>query len=172
MTYAIAGDNEMRISQGEVGKSSETMEISFEDEPTHQAYLNQLLAELFEQGYQETKYDDLTLLFVQTHPRAALAQDNNLLVVFNEFKSLQNVFDEPIYEKHLGNYAASDVGMGFNLFYNFWDESKGLEAIVKVIESNNLEKQSMVAKRIYKSEDDWDYQVIYPRNFQGTFDPS
>ena len=167
LTCKIEGDNEVVIQTGEVGEYVKSVKLNFENDTLRNNYINQKVNELSEQGYQKVKFDDSVVLFVQIHPPKN--KTNNLLDVFDKYEELQEIFDKPIYERHIGYFATSDLGAGVNLLYNIWDEKKGVDVIMEVINSNQLAEQTIIAKRIYKTEQDWDYQIIYPKNFNGIF---
>ena len=169
LTCNIKGDNDLIIQTGEVGEYVKYLELNFENESLRSDYINQKVNELNEQGYQKIKFDDLVTLFVQIH--SPKNKTDKLLDVFDKYHELQEIFDKPIYERHIGQFVASDLGAGFNLLYNVWDEKKGIDVIMEVINSNQLAEQTIIAKRVYKTEQSWDYQVIYPKKFNGTFNP-
>ncbi|MBT28514.1 MAG: hypothetical protein CMO01_02555 [Thalassobius sp.] len=169
-TFEIQGMDELTIKKGVVGEFVEYTNFHFESDSVRLPFIETQLADILEQGYQEEKYDDQTILFIQIKPNI-LNNKKDLIKLLDQFEEVSRLFDEPIYEKNLGSYAASDLGAGYNILYSVWDEKKGFNAILQVIENHQLEDRSIVAKRIYKSEEDWDYEVIYPNPFNGEFDP-
>ncbi|UZR99543.1 hypothetical protein [Chondrinema litorale] len=169
-TFEIKGMDDLTIKKGVVGEYAESTNIHFESDSVRLPFIETQLADILEHGYREAKYDDQTILFIQIKPHNS-QNSKDLSKQLDQFEEVSRLFDEPIYEKNLGSYAASDLGAGYNILYSVWDEKKGFDAILQVIENHQLEDRSIVAKRIYKSEEDWDYEVIYPNPFNGEFDP-
>jgi hypothetical protein len=72
--------------------------------------------------------------------------------------------------KKLGEWVASDLGPGGgNMLYTVTNINNALHTILQVLKQNNLDKNTLIGRRVLISNEDWFYEVIYPTQYSGDF---
>lgn len=116
-------------------------------------------------GYRESFDNIRKVIFVQLQPK----NENDLQVL-----DLRHSMEEKIHEKlnnnELGKWIAGDLGPGgANMLFEVTEWEKSIELIMDILNQENLLDKSLVIKRLNTAEDDWNYEIIFPIDYNGVF---
>jgi hypothetical protein len=112
------------------------------------------------------------ILLVQVVPDSAI--DNLNALRFLTFRHhLESKFDGELSKSENGNWMAGDLGMGgANMLYAVTDWKKALFTIQNILAEEGVLEDALIARRIWLTEDDWTYEIVFPREYQGVFHSS
>lgn len=117
-------------------------------------------------GYNWDPFKHSDVLFVQIQPK----DFKNEIEVLDKSHEIEAQLSRVLESRKLGEWIASDVGPGGgNSLYKVIDIDKSLEILVTVLNENKLDKSVLIGRRVFVTEDDWFYEVIYPAEFSGVF---
>ncbi|MDR6240080.1 hypothetical protein [Aureibacter tunicatorum] len=72
--------------------------------------------------------------------------------------------------QNLGSWMAEDFGAGgLNCLFVVNDWDKAQRDIIRFLNGEKLLDKVLIAKRLYVSDENWQYEVVYPANFSGAF---
>ena len=79
--------------------------------------------------------------------------------------------EEKIHEKlesiGLGEWIADDLGPGgANMLSKVTEWEKSIQLILDILNQENLLYKGLLVKRWITSEDDWNYEIIYPIDYE------
>ena len=82
--------------------------------------------------------------------------------------------EEKIHEKlesnGLGEWIADDLGPGgANMLTKVTEWEKSIQLILDILNQENLLYKGLLVKRMITAEDDWNYEIIYPIDYDGEF---
>ncbi|MCU7551359.1 hypothetical protein OCK74_19715 [Chitinophagaceae bacterium LB-8] len=85
-------------------------------------------------------------------------------------QKVENKIDAALRTKGQGQWFAGDLGPGgANMLYEVHSHEKALPIILEVLKKEGLEKETLIAQRIYTDAENWSYKVVYPKDYQGEF---
>ena len=106
------------------------------------------------------------VLFVQWQYPASV----NGMQALEKRQSLEDAIEAALQSKGQGKWFAGDLGTGgANMLYEVMSPEQALPIIVDVLKREGIEKETVVAQRIYNGAKDWTYKVVYPKNYKGQF---
>lgn len=120
---------------------------------------------LKEKGYREN-FDNIgKIIFVQMQPK----NENDLQVL-----DLRHEIEEKIHEKlksyGIGEWIAGDLGpSGANMLFEVTEWKKSIPIIMNILNQDGLLRNSLITKRLNTAKDDWNYEIIYPIDYDGVF---
>ncbi len=120
---------------------------------------------LKEKGYREN-FDNIgKIIFVQMQPK----NENDLQVL-----DLRHEIEEKIHEKlksyGIGEWIAGDLGPGgANMLFEVTEWKKSIPIIMNILNQDGLLRNSLITKRLNTAKDDWNYEIIYPIDYDGVF---
>ncbi len=116
--------------------------------------------------YNWTRFRSYEVLFVQIQPTDV----KNEIELLDKSHKIETELNNALESKKLGEWLASDVGPGGgNILYKVIDVDRSLETVLAVCRQNKLDEDVLIGRRVFVTEDDWFYEVIYPTNFTGIF---
>jgi hypothetical protein len=127
--------------------------------------IDSIKTELKAENYREY-FDNISkVIFVQIQPKS-----ENDLKVLDLRHSIEGKIHKELTNKKLGEWIAGDLGPGgANMLFDVNNWNKSFEIIMKVLSNENLLEKSLILKRLNTAEDDWNYEIIYPIDFNGIF---
>ena len=127
--------------------------------------IDSIRSNLKNKGYRE-QFDQLDkVIFVQIQPK-----NENDLHVLDLRHSVEDKIDQILSDNELGHWIAGDLGPGgANMLFEVTNWDKAIPKIMKVLNQEGILSQTLITKRLNTAEDDWNYEVIYPIDFNGAF---
>ncbi|MBX0333726.1 hypothetical protein K3G39_10805 [Pontibacter sp. HSC-14F20] len=120
------------------------------------------------QGLSAKAADSQSVLFVQIVPDTAM--DNiDVFKFLNLRYQIEDKIDKSLRNEMLGEWVAGDLGVGANMLFHVNDWDKATELVLEILKEEELIDHVLVTKRIMISEEEWDYEIIYPVEYQGIF---
>ncbi|GFZ78502.1 hypothetical protein GCM10011531_05080 [Aquaticitalea lipolytica] len=116
-------------------------------------------------GYRES-FDNIgKIIFVQMQPK-----NENDFQVLDLLHSMEEKIHEELNSNGLGEWAAGDLGPGgANMLFKVTEWEKSVQLIMGILNQENLLDKSLIMKRLNTAEDDWNYEIIYPIDYNGVF---
>ena len=108
------------------------------------------------------------VMFIQIIPDSTMGTFDQLRFL-NFRQEIEGQIDEALHRKNLGEWFTGDIGAGANMLFFITDWDKANETVMKILEQENLLDHVLIAKRIGTSEADWNYEVVYPLEYEGIF---
>lgn len=113
-----------------------------------------------------TPEQETPVLFVQIQPSAFKDE----LAALDLRQKIEGIIDERLQAANMGEWFAGDIGPGgANMLFEVQNVAEGMKIIMTVLKEQKLESVTVIGHRIYTAPDDWDYKIIYPENYTGTF---
>lgn len=149
------------------------------------ALTHQRFTTIDELGNDNRTIDSLTNGFIQTGLLKKLADDRDVMFIqivpdstmgtldelgfLNLRQDIEGLIDTRLKMDNSGEWFAGDMGAGGNMlfFIDNWD--KAIITVLDVLREQNLVDHVLIAKRVMTTKDDWNYEVIYPIEFEGVF---
>ena len=127
--------------------------------------IDSIKAKLKSENYREN-FDNISkVIFVQIQPKS-----ENDLKVLDLRHSIEGKIHQELNSNKLGEWIAGDLGPGgANMLFDVNNWNKSFEIIMKVLNNENLLEKSLILKRLNTAEDDWNYDIIYPIDYDGVF---
>jgi hypothetical protein len=121
-----------------------------------------------DQGLVTKMTTEKDVMFIQIIPDSAMGTVDALRFL-NLRQKIEGQLDEALQSRNLGEWFAGDVGAGANMLFFITDWDKANEEVIEILRQENLLDHVLITKRIGTSEDDWNYEVVYPLEYEGTF---
>lgn len=127
--------------------------------------VDSIKSSLKNKGYQES-FDNIgKIIFVQMQ-----LKNENDLQVLDLRHSMENKIHVRLNNNGLGEWIAGDLGPGgANMLFEVTEWEKSIELIMAILNQENLLDKSLIMKRLNTAEDDWNYEIIYPIDYNGIF---
>lgn len=127
--------------------------------------IDSINSDLKGKGYRENFDNVGKIIFVQMYPR----NENDFHIL-----DLRHKMEEMIHEKlkshGLGEWIAGDLGPGgANMLFEVTEWKKSIRIIMNILNQEGLLKNSLILKRLNTAKDDWNYEIIYPIDYEGEF---
>ncbi len=119
-------------------------------------------------GFVKQLTDDRDVIFIQIVPDSSMGNFDALRFL-NLRQEIEEKIDHRLKMHNLGEWFAGDMGAGGNMlfFVDNWDNAN--EEVMKLLKEEDLVDHVLIAKRIMASADDWNYEVVYPTDYEGVF---
>lgn len=141
---------------------------SVEKFKNEKANLDSLEASFYNQGLVTKMSTEKDVMFIQIIPDSTMGTFD-VLRFLNFRQKIEEQIDEALKRKNLGEWFAGDMGVGANMLFFITDWDKANEAVMEILKQENLLDHVLITKRIGTSEDDWNYEVVYPLEYEGIF---
>jgi hypothetical protein len=106
------------------------------------------------------------VLFVQIQPKAFTSETEAL----EKRGPIEMSIDDQLKAKGLGEWIAGDIGPGgANMLFDVKNPEQAMTTIMKELKKQKIETNTVIARRLVVSNEDWLYEVIYPQQFTGYF---
>lgn len=163
----VKDSSNLNLVEGEISfdENYNTLQKITNKKIVSKSEVDSIKSTLKNKGYRES-FDNIgKIIFVQMQPK----NENDLQVL-----DLRNSMEEKIHEKlnsnGLGEWVAGDLGPGgANMLFEVNDWDKSIKLIVEILNNENLLDVSLIMKRLNTAEDDWNYEIIYPIDYNGVF---
>lgn len=92
--------------------------------------------------------------------------------VLNNCQKISEKIDKALMIHALGQSYGLSFGDGTaNVEYELTNWDAGLAEVMKVLQQENVLHHVVLGKRIYLTEDDYNYDIFYPLNYSGLVNP-
>ncbi len=108
------------------------------------------------------------VMFIQIIPDSAMSNLESFGFV-DLRQSVEDKIDEALKRGHLGEWFAGDMGAGGNMLFFIDDWDSATELALEILNEEGLLDHVLVTKRIMIGENDWNYEIVYPVEFEGVF---
>lgn len=108
------------------------------------------------------------VMFIQIIPDSAMSNLESFGFV-DLRQSVEDKIDEALKRGNLGEWFAGDMGAGGNMLFFIDDWDSANELVLEVLNDEGLLDHVLVTKRIMTGEGDWNYEIVYPVEFEGIF---
>lgn len=108
------------------------------------------------------------VMFIQIVPDSIMG-NMEALGFLNLRQDLEGRIDERLKSKNLGEWFAGDMGAGGNMLFFIDDWDKASETVNALLREESLIDHVLIAKRITTKTDDWNYEIVYPLEYEGVF---
>ncbi|KAB1158822.1 hypothetical protein F7018_06870 [Tenacibaculum aiptasiae] len=127
--------------------------------------IDSINSNLKEKGYRDN-FDDIgKIIFVQMRPK-----NKNDFHVLDLRHKMEEKIHEELKSNGIGKWVAGDLGPGgANMLFEVTEWEKSIPMIINILNQENLLKNSLITKRLNTAKDDWNYEIIYPIDYDGVF---
>jgi hypothetical protein len=108
------------------------------------------------------------VMFIQIVPDSTMG-NLEALGFLNLRQEVEGQIDEALRAKDLGEWFAGDMGAGGNMLFFIDNWKQSIEVVKTELEKENLLDHVLIAKRITISPEDWNYEIVYPVEYEGVF---
>ena len=78
--------------------------------------------------------------------------------------------DNALKAKGVGQWFAGDLGPGgANMLFEMNNKEAALKIIHDTIKKHRIDKETVIAERVYTAPGDWIHKVIFPKGYKGGF---
>ncbi|MEZ4803010.1 MAG: hypothetical protein R2797_09580 [Gelidibacter sp.] len=163
----VKDSSNLNLIEGEISfnENYNTLQKITKKRIVSESELDSIKSSLKNKGYRES-FDNIgKIIFVQMQPK----NENDLQVL-----DLRHSMEEKIHKKlnsnGLGEWIAGDLGPGgANMLFKVTEWEKSIQLIMDILNQENLLDKSLIMKRLNTAEDDWNYEIIYPIDYDGVF---
>jgi hypothetical protein len=153
--------NPLIISATIFGLTSCEQVPSKESNPTHRDTLQEV-----QLTFTKTVQKQPLVLFVQwQYPSTITAMQ-----VLDMRQRVEQKINYALKMANAGSWFAGDLGSGgANMLFEIRNKETAILIIQNILKKEAIEKESVIAERIYLGPNDWTHKVIIPKNFKGEF---
>jgi hypothetical protein len=108
------------------------------------------------------------VMFIQIVPDSAMSSLESLGFV-DLRQSVEDKIDDALKRGNLGEWFAGDMGAGGNMLFFIDDWDSATELALEILNEEGLLDHVLITKRIMIGENDWNYEIVYPLEFEGVF---
>ena len=117
------------------------------------------------EGFESKFVDKADVLFVQLQ---LSGKDTMELLELRHQTEVE--IDRRLSANGMGRFIAGDLGPGgANMLFETDDWATAFQLIIERLNEAGLASNCLIAKRIYTSEDNWAYDLVYPVAYEGVF---
>ncbi len=130
--------------------------------------LDSLESSFNKQGLVTKMTTEKDVMFIQIIPDSTMGTFDALR--FLSFRQeIEGQLDEVLRNNNLGEWFAGDMGAGANMLFFITDWDKANEAVMEFLKKENLLDHVLITKQLGTSEGEWNYEVVYPLEYEGIF---
>jgi hypothetical protein len=127
--------------------------------------MEKIESELLEKGYRSKFDNKKNLMFIQIRPK-----DLNDLKVLDLRHKMETKIESRLSKNGIGEWVAGDLGPGgANMLFEVSDWDNAFQIVIELLNSEGLINNCLISKRLYTADDDWNYEVVYPTDYNGIF---
>ncbi|MFD1001211.1 hypothetical protein ACFQ21_17920 [Ohtaekwangia kribbensis] len=119
-------------------------------------------------GFAEKLFDDRDVMFVQIVPDSAMDEEDASGFI-NLRHNIEEEIDARLKTNNLGEWFAGDMGAGANMLFFVDDWTPAMEIVMEVLREENLLDHVLITKRIATAKNEWNYEIVYPTEYEGIF---
>jgi len=130
--------------------------------------IDSLISSISNEGLKEKFVDQKDVMFIQIVPDSTMG-NIEALGFLNLRQEIEEKIDDRLKNENLGEWFAGDMGAGGNMlfFINDWDNAT--VAVIQILNKEKLIDHILIAKRIMTTKDDWNYEIVFPLDYEGEF---
>jgi hypothetical protein len=104
-------------------------------------------------------------MFIQLRPK-----NENDLEVLDLRQKIETKLESVLSNNGIGEWVAGDLGPGgANMLFEVTDWNKAFQLVIEQLNTEGLINNCLISKRLYTADTDWNYEIVYPVDFQGIF---
>ncbi|WP_075604011.1 hypothetical protein [Saccharicrinis aurantiacus] len=108
------------------------------------------------------------VMFVQIIPDSAMTS-----LQYFRFTNLRHKIEGKIENElqslGIGQWIAGDMGAGANMLFTTRNWELAFRTVQEILSKENLIDHVLITKRIITAEADWNYEIVYPVEYEGVF---
>lgn len=120
------------------------------------------------EGHKLKLGEERDVMFIQIIPDSTMGNMESLGFL-NLRQDIEGRIDVRLRSKNLGEWFAGDMGAGGNMLFFIDEWDKSFEIVKQLLQEENLIEHVLIAKRINTKIDDWNYEIVYPLEYEGVF---
>ena len=136
--------------------------------PNAATILDSLRTQFKADGFAERIFKDRDVMFIQIMPDSTM-NENDVSGFINLRHDIEEKIDEKLKTSNLGEWFAGDMGAGANMLFFVDDWNASMEIVMEVLKEEKLLDRVLITKRIATAKDEWNYEIVYPTEYQGIF---
>lgn len=125
-----------------------------------------LIKDILEKKDYRDVFDTVSkVIFVQLQ-----IENDDFIEVLELRHSIENKIHNKLNSDGFGAWIAGDLGPGgANMLFEVTDWDKAIHLTMEILENEGVLDKSLITKRLNLAEDDWNYEIIYPIDYNGVF---
>ncbi len=171
-TRLLAGDHQITMQTGQIFLGDYAMTLQRFKETKVYNKRNGLVDSLTQlclaKGLRSKLYEDRDVMFIQIVPDPGIGNFESLGFL-NLRQDVEGEIDNRFKQNRIGEWFAGDMGVGANMLFFVDDWERAITIVKQVLTEENLLDHVLIAKRIVTEENDWNYEIVYPPDFEGPF---
>ena len=108
------------------------------------------------------------VMFIQIVPDTTMGTIE-ALGFLNLRQEVEAEIDDVLRNKSLGEWFAGDMGAGGNMLFFIDNWSPAIQVVKAELKKHELLDHVLITKRIMLSSDNWNYEIVYPAEYEGGF---
>lgn len=101
------------------------------------------------------------ILFVQLQFNSS----DRVIIISDELETLEKAIDANLQRKNMGKLLTSEqIESNYTMLFLVNDYVPTVQVIKDTVETTGLAESFLIAKRIYKTNWNWKYKILYPEN--------
>jgi len=168
----MLNDKHLTLQEGQIflGEGALTHQrfLHVTDVPNEET-IDSLRTAWMKEGFREKLIEgEKDVMFIQIVPDSAMGNIDALRFL-NLRQEVEQKIDEELKRENLGEWFAGDLGAGANMLFLIENWDKASETVFDILRKEDLIDHVLIAKRIMTAKDDWNYEIVYPQAYEGTF---
>ena len=163
----VSDSTSLRKIRGTISFNSNyntNQEISL-DEKIVKEELKGIENEMIKSGFRKKFDNKRNVMFVQLKPKS-----ENALEALDLRHSVESEIENLLSINGLGEWIAGDLGPGgANMLFEIDDWDNSFQLIIGFLNSKGFINNCLITKRLYTADNDWNYEIVYPINYEGIF---
>jgi hypothetical protein len=121
-------------------------------------------------GFSNQLSDERDVMFIQIVPDSTMTS-LQAFGFLNYRQEVEEIIDEAFIKNRCGEWFAGDMGAGGNMLFFIDDWELAIQTVIEELKKENLLDHVLIARRHNTDADDWTYEVVFPVEFEGVFNP-
>jgi hypothetical protein len=171
-TRILASDSEIVLQNGQLYRDEYALTHQRFDAVTtfkkRSEIMDSLSMRYEKEGWVAKLGNERDVMFIQIIPDSTMSNLESFGFV-DLRQSVEDKIDEVLKRGNLGEWFAGDMGAGGNMLFFIDDWDSATELVLEVLNDEGLLEHVLITKRIMTGEDDWNYEIVYPVEFEGIF---
>lgn len=160
-------NGKIELTEGDISfdENLNTVQTIQKNTPIKESEMDSIIQDYKERGFR-SNFDEIgKVVFVQVQPK----DDTDMEVLYLRHE-LEDQINKKLTSAGLGEWIAGDLGPGgANMLFEVKDWNNSIYLILDILNTRQLLDKCVISKRLYTSEQDWNYEIIFPIDFHGIF---
>ena len=120
------------------------------------------------EGFKCRLYIERDVMFIQIIPDSSMS-NLEVLGFLNYRQEIEKKIDIALKQNNIGEWFAGDLGAGANMlfFIDNWDLA--IKTVMAELLKEELMNHVIITKRLTIAPGDWTYEIVFPVEYEGTF---